>query len=518
MPPYGATRTTRSDCDSSIGSSFFKHINSHDSETLGTMGHDDDNLSVQTPSVAEESVASDSMCSSAVQSSSMNSSTNRTSVFDDEVSVSTPSVVSERSQSFRSAAPSIRSVQTPSVHEDDDMMDQSVFGSVINSVIHSIYGKKDKNVSKYKGGFEEPIIELDASDDYDEEDAASQVVEEEFDEFMNEFTEKSVDIMRKRSTGLIQVMSTLDQGNDEEDNVEDQIDPFETNTPDMLFDDKVVEQKYKQNVDDRSVQSGWSKSTRMSRRSSRSRLVATGLKGLGRRGSRSMSPSPMESKFASMLQSNDDEASIAISIDSSQPSTNAKTPFKNSKSKFVNRGVSNVTKADLDVRRDLELLLSVKKYNEMLDLINENPKLIAIQASQPSGKTFLHVIASMAVPPPETVILKVVAVDTSLVTVTDNNNNTPLHYASQHVRKGNMHAFTVLLKFHPMGACEQNSEGDLPLHIVASNSSHGAEEAAHLLLETNPKAITEPNNKGKVRITLMVYSDVNLFKTYFLYL
>ncbi len=515
MPPYGTTSTARSDdCDSSIGSSFFKDINSHDSQTLGTMGHDDDNLSVQTPSVAEESVASDSMCSSAVQSS-MNSSANRASVFDDEVSVSTPSVVSERSQSFRSAAPRIRSVQTPSVHEDNDM-DQSVFGSVIHSVIHTMYGKKDKNDSKYKGGYEEPIIDLDASEDYDEENAASQVVEEEFDHFMNEFNEKSVDIMRKRSTGLIQVMSTLDKGNDEEDNEEDRIDPFETYTPDMLFDEKVVEQKYNQNVDDSSVQSGWSKSTRMSRRSSRSRLVATGLKGLGRRGSRSMSPSPMKSKFASMLQSNDDEASIAISIDSSQPPTDTKTPFKNSKNKFVNRGVSNVTKADLDKRRDLELLLSVKKYEEMLELINENPKLIAIQTNQPSGKTFLHVIASMAVPPPETVILKVVAVDTSLVTVTDNNNNTPLHYASQHVRKGNMHAFTVLLKFHPMGACEHNSDGDLPLHIVASNSSHGAEEAAHLLLETNPKAITEPNSKGKVRIILMVYSDFNLFKTDFL--
>ena len=146
--------------------------------------------------------------------------------------------------------------------------------------------------------------------------------------------------------------------------------------------------------------------------------------------------------------------------------------------------------------------MSVRKYREMLDMIYMNPKIIAVQASQPSGKTFLHVIASMSIPPPENIILKVVSVDTSLVAVTDNNNNTPLHFAAQHVRKGNMHAFMVLLKFHPMGASERNSDGDLPLHIVTSNPMRGSEEAAHLLLETHPKAIMEPNNRGKIPLHL----------------
>ena len=468
--------------DDSLASSYFKDVSTIDSsksDSLGTFEYENDTFSVQTPSVnasVNESVASYSMDS----------------------------------------APSIRSVQTPSVQEnddiDDDMMDQSTFGSVIESVIHSIVGKKNKPATNR--GKQYPAVIVEEEDgpgsemDVGVED--SQVVEEEYDHFMNDFSEQSVDIMRKRSVGLIQVMSTLDQGEfgEESDDDNDDQEPFTTSENKekhiaevMKPDQFVLEEDFKKSmaITAPPIKTSLSKSSRRSRSSNKSKSRATGMKGLGRRKMRAASPSAKSMGDDSTIDV--ETSSIGFSVDSSQPSIKFK-PNRNSKNKFSKGGSGNVTKGDLELRREIEILLTVKKYEEMLDTIRENPKILAIQVSQPSGKTFLHIIASMANPPPETVILKVVSMDTSLVAVTDNNNNTPLHFAAQNVRKGNMHAFMVLLKFHPMGASERNSDGDLPLHIVTSHPVRGAEEAAHLLLETHPKAITAPNNKGKIPLHL----------------
>jgi hypothetical protein len=491
MAPYG-TKVSASigSGDSSLDSSYFNGLSTvKDSETLGTFEGEDETFSVRTPSVNGDSVGSFSMDDSTIN----------------------------------------HSVQTPSVQDNDDtdsIMDQSMFGSVIDSVIHSIVGKKNVHPTKMHTDViveeDEEQVRDEQEDDQREEMVSEQVMEEEYDNFLNDFSNQSVDIMRKRSIGLVQVMSTIDQDQfleeSEEEEEEELFTPTEDNVepsfaqviePDL----NLLEANYQRSVASipsvPSINSNRTKSTKKSRGSFRSRKSrATGKKGIGRRG---LSPKPSRSKSKDSFLGQDSiddstigdvsSPSIAFSADTSQASTMVPVPVTMGRNKFA-KGGGNVSKKDLETRRDIELLLSVKKYEEMLVTIQANPKLLAIQANQPSGKTFLHVLASMPVPPPETIILKVVSVDTSLVAVTDNNNNTPLHFAAQHVRKGNMHAFTVLLKFHPMGASERNSDGDLPLHIVTSHPARGAEEAAHLLLETHPRSITEPNNKGKIPLHL----------------
>ena len=106
-----------------------------------------------------------------------------------------------------------------------------------------------------------------------------------------------------------------------------------------------------------------------------------------------------------------DAVSIGLSV-SSKRSYFMKKPPSVLKKKNKKKVTGSVTKRDPQQRRDLEVFLSEEKYEEMFALINENPKLIAIQVNQPSGKTFLHIIAGMPVSPPENVVLKVISFDT----------------------------------------------------------------------------------------------------------
>ncbi len=555
MAPFGASKASsmvrNRTNDSSLASSYFNKVKSIDDSSSGSlksMNFEEETFSVQTPSVnEEESAATFSMDSDPYESTNKQSATlstyetnddtyGETTASFDATSVNTPSVTSVETPSIQSSgseselvsvsasvsasiqSPSVqsgfvnsvvpqdtRSVQTPSIQDEnefEDGMDQSAFGSVIDSVIHSIIGKRNTSGRKSDKGHQTSIQEEDEDfaeeGEYNEESLADKIVEEEYDDFMNEFSNQSVDIMRKRSTGLINVMSAVEEENlmdqYQSEDEDDDRDPIEFNKNN----DYVTYSNPSTSIPATTSAANQSKTAKDMNRASR------GLNGRGRVAARSPSPSPLKSKSSifSLRKKNKDDASIAFSIDSSQPSADEKVAVHTTRNRFAKRGVGNVYKKDMDQRREIELLLSEKRYAEMLEMIHENPKLLAIQSNQPSGKTFLHVMASMSIPPSENIILKVVSVDTSLVTVTDNNNNSPLHYAAQHVRKGNMHAFTVLLKFHPMGASERNSDGDLPLHIVASNPARGAEEAAHLLLETNPKAISEPNNKGKIPLHL----------------
>ena len=513
MAPKPDRYTASSDCESSLDSEFFNNIDTLDSkdddddseffnniDNLDSKDDDDDSEFLNDIDILDSD-----------DDESQTVGINAFAVDDENYSVQTPSVY--ESVATRQTDYDLSSVNTPSIVSTQENYqeledDKSDFGSVVNGFIHSIIGSR-------KGPAQNLLDIVDEDEDEEDEDedvdVATEVMEEEYDEFMNEFSNQSIDIMRKRSVGLVGVMSAL-----EEDYMDSDIDNDDDNDKIEAFSNTSESDKYSTNIstDDitafgstvhsvPSVTTTNTKTTRRSNRNSRSGLIATGLKGFRRR---SKSPSVKSRRIFSPKDSIDDStlggdsSSIAFSFDSSIKSS--KVPMKYSRNQVASREVGNATKIDLEQRRDLEQLLAVKKYQEMLDLIHKNPKLIAIQTNQPSGKTFLHVIAAMSKPPPETIILKVVSVDTSLVTVTDNHNNTPLHFAAQHVRKGNMHAFTVLLKFHPMGACEQNSDGDLPLHIVTSNYAKGAEEAAHLLLETNPKAISEPNNKGKIPLHL----------------
>ena len=476
--------------------------------------HDDD--SVETPSADEdESTMSGSMSMSKSTNSthfSVPMSNSSCSTHYSELksnSYSTNALINKTYSTHFSSPDDIYSIDTPSIQEEvreeeneeeegdgeeveerngNFMLDKSTFGQAINTVIRAIMGNQAYNCSTRTDiSFDTNEFDNEIEDD---ENPESVEMEQEFDDFLNEYSVQSVDIMKRSSVGLVQVMSTCEQEerhfeSDDEDtpnlNVKtENVTSFDTDDKSSL----VIEPRVK------SVISPQIKSTKRSRSNSRSRrLIATGLKGLGRRVSRSMSPSPTKNGHVSVSET---------TLDYSKASNAMKSKTNIPRMRFAKPVLGNPSSRDLDQRKQIELLLYRKMYKEMLDVITENPKLIAIQANQPSGKTLLHVMADMSDPPPETVMLKIISIDTSLVLVTDHQKNTPLHYASQYVCKDNMHAFTILLKFHPKGASERNSHGDLPLHIVASNSSKGAEEAAHLLLETHSKAISEPNNKGKI--------------------
>lgn len=480
-----------------------KSMDGSSSGSLQSMNFEEETFSVQTPSVNDDSESfslqsfdndeNDGETKKVYEKSGTSiyeTSNGETTLSFDITSVDTPSVTSDapsvdlasintpsvQSRYVASPGADIQSIQTPSIQDEfqfEDEMDQSTFGSVIDSVIHSIIGK-----GRERTPLQETIQEEENFPQYGESEKYVQAqmdqnVEEKYDEFMNELATQSVDIMRKRSTALADVMSTMQQESD--DSNDDDLIKFQNYNG--VANPNKIEGDYEYN----NYKTIPGTLPEMTSRSQVRRAFNDGG-----------------------LQNKDDDASIGSSMDLSQASVDDKVPTNMTKNRFAKRsaGNGNVHKNDIDQRREIEFLLSLKKYAEMLEMIHGNPKILAVQSSQPSGKTFLHVIASMPIPPPENIILKVVSVDTSLVTVTDNNLNSPLHYAAQHVRKGNMHAFTVLLKFHPMGAIERNSDGDLPLHIVASNPARGAEEAAHLLLETNPKAISEPNNKGKIPLHL----------------
>jgi len=218
------------------------------------------------------------------------------------------------------------------------------------------------------------------------------------------------------------------------------------------------------------------------------------------------------SNNCSILESVDVEEALSLSLHSTNtsplipldvflsqtpPVTSGKGGMLKSK-----KGKKNVSKNDLKLRQQVERFLETQKYDKVVTIIQQNPRLVGIQYNQPYGRTLLHVIANQRNPIPENVVLKIMSHNTSIVAMPDDNANTPLHYAAKNLNLANMHLFVIFLKFHPIGASERNIDGDLPLHIVAANPCDGADEGIHLLLEVNPKGISEPNNKGKIPLHL----------------
>jgi hypothetical protein len=165
----------------------------------------------------------------------------------------------------------------------------------------------------------------------------------------------------------------------------------------------------------------------------------------------------------------------------------------------------------LELRQRADFLLMKRHYEELIKLLQANPSVVAIRHKQTNMRNLIHLIAIQQRPVPENVILKIIALDPSLVAASDSAGNAPLHYAALNARKENMHVFLVMLKFHPLGAMQRNNDGDLPLHLAASNPNRGAQMAVHMLLETNSKALTEPNNKGKIPLHMaMIPASTNL--------
>jgi len=169
----------------------------------------------------------------------------------------------------------------------------------------------------------------------------------------------------------------------------------------------------------------------------------------------------------------------------------------------------NVSKQDIRLRQKAERLLINQEYEDLATLVQQHPKLVRMQASQPLGRTLLHMIANESNPVPENILLKIISHDASVVSMTDNSTNIPLHYAASRLRRDNMHVFVIFLKFHPSGAAEKNAEGDLPLHLAAGNPTRCAHEAIHLLLEMNSKGITQPNKNGKIPLHLALADGSN---------
>jgi len=169
----------------------------------------------------------------------------------------------------------------------------------------------------------------------------------------------------------------------------------------------------------------------------------------------------------------------------------------------------NVSKQDLRLRQKAEKLLINQDYEGLATIVQENPKVVRIQASQPLGRTLLHIIANESNPVPENILLKIISHDTSVASIADNSTNTPLHYAASRLRRENMHVFIILLKFHPSGVSCKNAEGDLPLHLAAANPTRCAHEAIRLLLEMYSKGITQPNKNGQIPLHLALTEGSN---------
>ncbi len=166
------------------------------------------------------------------------------------------------------------------------------------------------------------------------------------------------------------------------------------------------------------------------------------------------------------------------------------------------KNLDRVSEQILDLRREADQYLTNRQFNELVILLQNYPELAAVQYEQSNARNLIHLIAIQNKAVPENVILKILSQDPSLVAASDDNGNTPLHYAALNAKKGNMHVFIVMLKFNPLGAMQRNAEGDLPLHLAAANCNRGSQMAVHLLLETNSKALNEPNNKGKIPLHL----------------
>lgn len=221
------------------------------------------------------------------------------------------------------------------------------------------------------------------------------------------------------------------------------------------------------------------------------------------------------------------DKSLALSLDSINASPTApldnhvgQTPvvtYGNSFMRLITKGPRamlnmSVSKQDLRLRQKAEKLLINQDYEALAEIVKEHPKIVGIQANQPLGRTLLHIIANESNPIPENILLKIISHDTSVVSVTDNSTNIPLHYASSRLRRDNMHVFVIFLKFHPAGSSDKNSEGDLPLHLVAANPTRSADEAIHLLLEMNPRGITQPNKNGKIPLHYALTDGSNNLK------
>jgi hypothetical protein len=442
--------------------------------------------------------------------------------------------------------PSIPSVATPSVLDYDDdstrvyegedrMMETSDLGTVVDSVISSLMdgnGRSSKNRQAKYGRTREKVQYEEPSAEYDDVDANYKNTEDStYDHFMNDFRNKSTDIVQKKSIGLTKlqnegmgVSNKNTVGDDMPQVAEQQATrrgwtpssrngtPLSStpNTNGVTLKKKIANSPAQSKRPMAPSQSKMAKpptslfhsprakppagpTQSLSAKTHDKESVTSGFFGFRKTArSKSSVPKPMKPIGPSSFEV---QGSVDFSEDMSQPPIDVDGPVR-----VMN--VAEVNEQALELRKKANLFLMRRQYNELIPFLQANPSLIKIQYQQSHSRNFIHVVAIQQAPVPENVLLKIISEDPSLVAASDNNGNTPLHYAALNANKENMHVFLVMLKFHPLGVMQRNNEGDLPLHLAAANANRGAQMAVHMLLETNSRALSEPNKKGKIPLHL----------------
>lgn len=422
-------------------------------------------------------------------------------------------VVEEEIPSIPSVAtPSIDSVETPSVEEsdfedDDDNYDEgdhsrygnrqepSEMDSIVSSVMSSLMKPKNRKVNRNDRNLRSRVAvqvretryenfnytqgdnEYDEFDDdkIEEEPVQTDDMSYEYDNFMNNFQNKSNNIVQKQSVGLMKLQD-------------------EINVPKNRFGSN-----RHADVGHEAVERGRMQSRNLNANKSK----PSGFFGFMNNNARSESPAIAQRAHNHYELDNEpaDVESVEFSPVSYEPPV-MRPPAEVGGSSMgmgmSNQNMNEVQKYVLDLRKKANHFLARRQYNELIPFLQANPKLVSVQYHQKNSMNFIHLLATQNKAVPENVILKILSQDPSLVSVSDELGNTPLHYATINAKKGNMHVFLVMLKFNPLGAMQRNSDGDLPLHLAACNCSSGSQMAVHMLLETNSNALTEPNNKGKI--------------------
>lgn len=394
--------------------------------------------------------------------------------------------------------PSIPSVTTPSVLDNDDddrMMEFSDLGTVVDSVMSSLIdGKSD--YSKKRSAIAKQLRNQDQGHYKEGTEEAS------YDHFMDDFQNKSSNIVLKKSAGLANlqtkrtcVLQKFDMRNIMNHNGSEHLQTAQSRGSNKARRDGTPAVEARNTTRTMTPQASlpaFSRSPSINTQNEQS--VSSGLFSF-RRNARPPKPIPSMKSQLKAKGSFESNGSNDFGTDMSQPPVNLDGPAPAMILAEVNEQV-------LDLRMKANLFLMNRQYNELIPFLQANPGLIKIQYQQSNSRNFVHLMAIQQAPVPENVLLKIISEDPTLVAASDKKGNTPLHYAALNAKKGNMHVFLVMLKFHPLGVMQRNNEGDLPLHLAAANANRGAQMAVHMLLETNSRALSEPNKKGKIPLHL----------------
>lgn len=414
---------------------------------------------------------------------------------------------------------SIPSAATPSIlgNKGDDnynrMMEASDIDTVVNSVMSSLMNDRERQSNK-------PILhqQLTSNIDYvyddddgiyDEQSEANEMSF--YDQFMQNFQQKSTNIVQKSSVGLMNLQrkgTPIRNGNPSQ-------------TPPKVRQASPIPASMNRGRDLTALPSNAvNRSKTPSSKPPSGPLVSTRTKkqmessfnAPGNNDSRI----PYDRKEQQLNTKDKMELNITAELFDvvSEVSAPSALPLEiSAPGQFARNNIIEEDSHALELRQMADSMLKQRRYDELIPLVQAYPSIVAMQQKQPNMRNFIHLITMQQKPVPENIILKIISLDASLVAAADSFGNIPLHYAALNARKENMYVFLVMLKFHPLGAMQRNNDGDLPLHLAAANPNRGAQMAVHMLLETNSKALTEPNKKGKIPLHLAMTPDSTNLKS-----